>query len=160
MYMQLFENNLEAVKSSVATFFTVFPDGVLWGNTYQGRGHDMVMQAGVGPLRINLDEIERRLNSPEYAAVAQSLRDVDMMSPLDLFSTYAGRKSDLMEWLKDAAINRDRNLRMQYLAGVGLNLDDSAAIYSSILAYRRFPDDLFVSAKGQVDLLRQALKEF
>ena len=57
----------------------------------------------------------------------------------------------------NAAINRDLNLRMQYLAGFGLNLDDSAAIYAGMLAYRRFPEDLFASAEGQVELLRQAL---
>ena len=38
---------------------------------------------------------------------------------MDLFSTYAGRASDLKGWLKDAAINRDRSLRLQYLAGRG-----------------------------------------
>ena len=78
----------------------------------------------------------------------QSLAEVGMNSPVDLFATYAGRKSDLTEWLKDAAINRDRNLRMQYLAGIGLNLDDSAAIYAGMLAYRRFPEDLFAAPKG------------
>ena len=43
MYMQLFENNLAAVKSAAATFFEVFPNGSIWGNTYQGQGHDMVL---------------------------------------------------------------------------------------------------------------------
>src|SRR5438128_7941828 len=43
MYMQLFETNVEAVKSSVATFFEVFPNGTIWGNTYRGQGHDMVV---------------------------------------------------------------------------------------------------------------------
>ncbi len=80
-----------------------------------------------------------------------------MNSPVDLFATYAGRKSDLTEWLKDAAINRDRNLRMQYLAGIGLDLDDSAAIYAGMLAYRRFPEDLFASAEGRVYSLRRAV---
>ena len=26
----------EAVKSEIGTFFTVFPNGVIWGNTHQG----------------------------------------------------------------------------------------------------------------------------
>ena len=47
---------------------------------------------------------------------------------------------------------------MQYLAGIGLNLDDSAAIYAGMLAYRRFPEDLFVSAEGRVDSLREAIR--
>ena len=107
-------------------------------------------------LMINLDEMQDRLRRPDYTRVAQSLLEVDMASALDLFSTYAGRASDLSDWLKDAAINRDRNLRMQYLAGTGLNLDESAAIYSEILTYRRFPEDLFTSARGHVDAVRES----
>jgi spermidine synthase len=43
VYIQLFETNLDAVKSAVATFLEVFPNGTIWGNTYEGRGHDMVL---------------------------------------------------------------------------------------------------------------------
>jgi hypothetical protein len=81
-----------------------------------------------------------------------------MHSAVDLFSSYAGRASDLSEWLKDAAINRDRNLRMQYLAGSGLDLDDAAAIYAAMLAYRRFPSDLFVGTESRLGLLRNAIQ--
>ena len=81
-----------------------------------------------------------------------------MNSPVDLFATYAGRASDLKPWLTGAAINRDRNLRMQYLAGIGLNADDSASIYAGMLVYRRFPEDLFFSAEGRVDSLREAVR--
>ena len=68
------------------------------------------------------------------------------------------RRSDLADWLKGAAINLDRNLRMQYLAGIGINLDDSAAIYADMLAHRRFPEDLFVSAEERVDSLRKMIE--
>ncbi len=159
MYIQLFETNLEAVKSSVATFFEVFPNGTIWGNPYQGQGHDMVLLGKVEPLRIDLDQMEQRFGyRDELSRIPQSLAEVGMNSPVDLFATYAGRKSDLTEWLRGAPINRDRNLRMQYLAGLGLNLDDSAAIYAGILAYRRFPEDLFFSTEGRVDSLREAIR--
>jgi spermidine synthase len=158
VYIQLFETNQEAVQSAVATFFEVFPEGTIWGNTYEGRGHDMVLLGGVGPLRIDLDEMQRRLARPEYSRVAQSLREIGMATAVDLFATYAGRKSDLTAWLRNASINRDRNLRLQYLAGFGMNLDDSAAIYDSMLAYRRFPEDLFVSRQDRVASLRKAIE--
>jgi spermidine synthase len=110
------------------------------------------------PLRIDLDSMEQRVDYRGDSRMARSLTEVGINSPVDLFATYAGRASDLGEWVKGAAINRDRNLRMQYLAGEGLNLDDAAAIYSAILAYRRFPEDLFASAEGRVDSLRLALQ--
>ena len=56
-----------------------------------------------------------------------------MFSAVDLFSNYAGMKTDLAPWLADAAINRDRNLRLQYLAGMGFNLYQSEAIYADML---------------------------
>jgi spermidine synthase len=159
MYIQLFETNQDAVKSSVATFFEVFPNATIWGNPYQGRGHDMVLLGQVEPLKIDLDEMEQRVGyRGGDSKVAQSLAEVGMNSPVDLFATYAGRASDLKPWLSGAAINRDRNLRMQYLAGIGLNADDSAAIYAGMLAYRRFPEDLFFSAEGRVDSLREAIR--
>jgi spermidine synthase len=154
MYIQLFETTQEAVQSSVATFFEVFPNGTIWGNTNQGEGHDMVLLGQVEPFRIDLDAMAKRV---EGSRVAQSLADIGMTSTLDLFATYAGRQRDLAEWLKDAEINRDRNLRMQYLAGFGLNLDDSAAIYSAMLVYRRFPNDVFTGSKGRVEVLRDAI---
>ncbi len=157
MYIQLFEIDLDAV-SSVATFFDVFPNGTIWGNPYQGQGHDMVLLGQVEPLRIDLDEMEQRINYRGGSKIAQSLSEIGMNSPVDLFARYAGRKSDLTEWLRNVPLNRDRNLRMQYLAGLGLNLDDAAAIYAGLLAYRRFPEDLFVSTDGRVGSLREAIR--
>jgi spermidine synthase len=158
LYIQLFETNLAAVKSAVATFFEVFPNGSIWGNPYEGRGHDMVLLGQAEPLRIDLDEMERRFGYREEGnQVPQSLAEVGMNSPEDLFATYAGRRADLAAWLKGAAINRDRNLRMQYLAGLGLDADDAAAIYSGMLAYRRFPAGLFTGSPERMDSLRRAI---
>ena len=155
MYIQLFETNNDAVRSSVATFFSVFPNGTVWGNPYQGQGHDMVILGQVEPPRIDLDAVQKRVDARN---IAQSLAEVGMNSAVDLFSTYAGRAQDLKPWLKEAPLNRDRNLRMQYLAGLGLNLDDSAAIYAGMLTYTRFPSDVFTSTEGRVDQLRAALE--
>jgi spermidine synthase len=115
----------------------------------------MVLLGQVDPLRIDLDEMDRRLSTPAYGPVLESLNEIGMKSVLDLFATYAGSRSDLTEWMEGAAINRDRNLRMQYLAGTGLNLDDSARIYSDMLIYRRFPQDLFVSSSGKTVVLEE-----
>jgi spermidine synthase len=158
MYVQLFETTPQAIKSTIATFLEVFPNGTLWGNPYNGRGHDMVLLGTVEPLRIDLDAMESRVDYRGDSALSQSLTEVEMNSPIDLFATYAGRKADLGPWLAHAAINRDANLRMQYLAGLGLDRDDSAAIYTDILKRRRFPEDLFTSTEGRTDSLRRALE--
>jgi spermidine synthase len=155
LFVQLYESNEDAVKSEIATFFEAFPNGVVWGNTNNGQGYDLVLLGQQEPTTINVEAIQARLNRPEYAPVALSLREIGFYSAVDLFSTYAGQRSDLEAWLKDAMINRDRNLRLQYLAGMGLNLYQSATIYSRMLAYSRFPDKLFVAS----DRLKQSLRD-
>ena len=68
------------------------------------------------------------------------------ISAIDLFSTYAGRKPDLEPWLRDATLNRDKNLRLQYLAGLGLNLYQADVIYSDMLRHvNTLPEDLFIA---------------
>ena len=125
LFVQLYESNTEAVKSEIGTFMEVFPNGVVWGNTNNGAGYDLVLMGQVDDTKIDVDAIQAKLDRPEYAPMKQSLREIGMNSAVDLFSTFAGRASDLKPWLADAVINRDRNLRLQFLAGMGLNLYQS-----------------------------------
>jgi spermidine synthase len=155
LFVQLYESNLAAVKSEIATFLEVFPNGVVFGNTQEGRGYDLVLLGQVEPTRIDVDDIEARLNRPEYEPIKQSLAEIGMRSAIDLFSTYAGSKADLEPWLADAVINRDRNLRLQYLAGLGLNLYQADTIYASMLQYGDRPTSLFV---GSEDTMRALLE--
>jgi spermidine synthase len=90
--------------------------------------------------------------------VAHSLREVGFHTPLDLLATYAGRARELKPWLSDAQINRDRNLRLQYLAGMGLNRADGSMILDQILCYFTYPDDLFISSQEFRAQLDQALQ--
>jgi spermidine synthase len=158
LFVQLYWSNEEAVKSELATFFEAFPNGVVWGNTYQGGGYDLVLLGQVEPTVINLDEIEARLHRPEYATLLTSLRDIGVQSSIDLFSTYAGQARDLGPWLKDAVITHDSNLRLQYLAGMGVNLNIGPSIYSGLLAYRRQPDALFTGSDQMKSALWAAME--
>ena len=76
---------------------------------------------------------------------------------VDLFGNYAGRARDLKGWLADAQINRDRDLRLQYLAGFGVNQHAGDAIYAEILSYRTIPEDLFVASESTWWRLKQAM---
>jgi spermidine synthase len=87
-----------------------------------------------------------------------SIHQIGFTDITDMLSTYAGRAQDMKGWLQDAAINRDRNLRLQYLAGMGLNLYESASIYSNMLAWRKFPDGLFIAPDEQRAALWQAIQ--
>jgi spermidine synthase len=144
------------VKSSVATFFDVFPNGTIWANELEGGGYDVFLLGTVEPMHIDVDQMEQRLARPDYSRVAESLRQVGFNSAVGLLSTYAGQAQDLRNWLVGAAINRDRNLRLQYLAGLALNYSEETAIYSQMLASRRFPQNLFAGSPAHLEELQAA----
>jgi spermidine synthase len=151
-WVPLYESNLGVVKSEAATFFDVFPNGTVWSNDLDGDGYDIVLLGQADAMKIDLDELQQRFLQDDR--VAQSLKDVGFRSVFSLLATYAGREPDLRPWLNDAEINRDRNLRLQYLAGMGLNLSQGGLIYDDMLIYRRFPEELFVGSDQRVGMLR------
>jgi spermidine synthase len=156
-WVTLYESTLDAVKSEIATFLEVFPHGTVWANNREGRGYDVVLLAQEGPTRIDVTAILDRLSNETGYPVALSLREVGFESLIDLFGTYAGAASDLRPLLADAEINTDRNLRLQYLAGVGLNRYEEGAIYDAIVQHRRFPEALFEAPEDWKLGLRQAI---
>jgi spermidine synthase len=156
LFVQLYESSPEAVKSEIATFFQAFPNGVVFGNTNNGAGYDLVLVGQTGTMHINVDDIEQRLASPQYAQVAQSLHEIGINSATELFATFAGNEPMLRPWLADAQINHDRNLRLQFLAGLGLNRYDQASIYGQMLQYRHFPDGLFAASPERMAQIRLA----
>jgi spermidine synthase len=157
-WVPLYESNMDTVKSEIATFFTVFPDGAIFANELNGGGYDLVMLGRAGPLKIDVDAAEDRLAQPAYQAVAESLREVGFNSAIQMFGTYAGQASDLQSWLLDAEINRDGNLRLQYLAGFALNDSQEGEIYGQMLQYRRYPANLFVVSDQRKEALMAAFQ--
>ena len=157
-WVPLYESNVETVQSEIATFFQAFPHGSIWGNlSAEGQGYDVVLLGQAEELKINLDDLEQRLNRPEYKPVADSLHEVGYKSALDFLSTYAVQASDLRGWLRHAQINRDRNLRLQYLAGMGLNQYLAPAIYEQMLQLSRFPSDIFTGSPERLQSLRTGI---
>ena len=68
-----------------------------------------------------------------------------------------GAQSDMKAYLADAQINRDRDLRLQYLAGLGLNLYQSGPIYAEILRHKKYPEGLFSGSPETMEKLREAI---
>ena len=153
LYVPLYESDEETVRSEIATFFQVFPNGTIWANTIGGQGYDLVLMGQVAPLHIDIDKVEERLHTPAYAPVLQSMREIGFSSAIDMYSTYAGQQSDLSPWLQGAQINTDRNLRLMYLAGWGINAEMEDPLYQKIMRYRHLPVNLVTGS----DLAKQAL---
>jgi spermidine synthase len=76
----------------------------------------------------------------------------------DLLATYAGHATALKEWSGDAKINTDRNLRLQYLAGMAFNRQEATNLLGGVLKYYRFPKpELFVGSDEKLRDLEQRL---
>ncbi len=146
-WVPLYETDTATVRSEIATFFEVFPGGTIWANELEGEGYDVYLLGQKEPAKIDLDALQKRIESPEYARVARSLYDVGFSSALGFLGTYAGQDSDLRPWLAGAAINGDANLRLQYLAGLALNARSGTSIYREMLSYRRFPANQFTGSE-------------
>jgi len=158
LYVPLYESDLRTVKSELATFFESFPNATVWANTRNGEGYDMVFMGQAEPLKINVDEVQQRFERPDYAQVAESLREVGVPTTIALFSTYTGRKADLGQWSAGSDINRDSNLRLSYLAGWGINSQLADAIYRDMLRFRQVPTDLFTGSPQLVDAILGSLE--
>ncbi len=157
VFVQLYETGMPGVKSEVATFLAAFPDAIVWANNYNGAGYDVVLTGQAGPTVINVDSMQARLDNPAFAVVRQSLHEVGINNAIDLLANYAGQGPQLSEWLSDAEINLDSNLRLQYLAGLGLNKYDQAAIYRGMARNRAYPENLFTGSPAALLTLRAAI---
>ncbi len=157
-WVPLYESNTAVVKSEFATFFDVFPNGTIWGNE-NGGGYDTVALGQVEPARVDVDGMEARLEKPEYGRVLKSLTDVGFNSLVGLLATYGGQGADLQQWTAGAEINRDGNLRLQYLAGMALNNSMEGTIYNEILSYRKFPRNLFIGNDARLQALATAMQD-
>ena len=136
----------------------------MWSNDYGAEGYDAVLfgikvPRATDPAKyeINLDEFQARLDRPDHADVAKSLQDVGFQSAMDLLATYAGRAADLENggWTDRKLINYDRNLRLQYLAGMWFNSYLGTEILGNVLKHYHYPTELFVGDNPQ---LRESLK--
>ena len=158
-WVPLYESTLPAVKSQVASFIKVFPTSTVWGNELNGEGYDVVMLGSSEPLRIDVNSFQRKLARADHARVLASLKELEFDSAVNLLRTYAGQGTDLRNWVSDAQLNRDRNLRLQYIAGLGLNQYEANSIYTDMLKHRRFPQNLIVGSGPQFAQIRQLLSK-
>jgi spermidine synthase len=153
-WLPLYETSQEAVKSSLATFMEAFPNGTVWNSDIFGDGYDVVMIGSIDPMPVDVVAIDERLRRDRQ--VRDSLAAVDFHTGLELVSSYVGRAQDLRPWLADAQINRDRSLRLQYLAGLAIDENNGARIFRAMSEYRRYPDGLFVAPPQVEAQLRRA----
>lgn len=157
LFVQLYESTEEATKSEIATFLEAFPNGAVFANTIGGQGYDLVLFGRADDTPIDVDAVQARLEDPANSGIARSLAEVGIYDAIDLFGTYAGNSMDLANWMSDAQINTDSNLRLQYLAGLGLNNYANAEIHRNMVQDAAYPEGLFVGSDETIAELQRAV---
>ena len=163
LWVPLYQSDLKTTKSVIATYFEVFPHGVMFSNDRDGRGYDAILFGQVEPTVINVDDFQGRLERPDHEKVRESLREVnfgqsfdwDVEEGLDLLATYAGQATLLKDWTVGAEINTDRNLRLQYLAGMSMNANTGEQTLASIREHYQFPEQTFIGSPERIDVLKR-----
>lgn len=157
-WVPLYETNVATVQSELATFFKAFPQATVWcneidaispqsnslaGGQPRGLSHDVVLLGQQEATQVDVAALAERID--KNGQVRAALQTLELADSVTLLSTFAAQATDLKEWLAGAQINRDANLRLQFLAGLAVSEHASPQILSAIVEQRTYPDGLFVS---------------
>lgn len=115
LWVPLYESNEATVKCEMATFLHEFPQATIWSGESQNVGYDVVVVATVEDKPLDFYRFISKMMSNK--SLQGSFEHVGLGSIPALLSSYVASGHELKTWLSDAQINRDANLRLQYLAG-------------------------------------------
>ncbi len=77
--------------------------------------HEMMIVGSMEPIVLDVPRIRSRFEQPE---VASALRDVGVLSPVDLLSTFVTDRDGLVEYVGDAPAVTDDRPRIEYASWV------------------------------------------
>jgi spermidine synthase len=148
----------DSVKSEIATFFEVFPHAMVWhtGGTILQR--HMLLIGSNQPYTLNLNKIDE-LAGPG-SEIEESIHEIEFGSVDNMLSLYVANKEALKDWVVDAQINSDMNLRLEYLAGAAAYQNRREEIFRDIIAYRKWPKELFRGDKARLRAIRENFDQF
>ena len=155
-WVPLYDTSEEAVKSELGTFFNVFEHGSLWDSSLDGKGYDLVALGTAEGNEIDLHAIQQRLDS--NSELVKQMNDVDLGDSFEIAQTFSGFRADSQQWLADAELNTDQNLRLQYLAGAGAGTHIADRIYFEIIRNATFPLSLNLT-KDQFERLASLFED-
>lgn len=147
-WVPLYPSSLEAIKCELATFIKAFPNATFWYTHYG----DIVMLGQVGPApRLNASELQSRMINP---STMNDLKEVGIHEALDLLKTYWCQSRNLETFLKNAVINQDRSLHLEYLVGWTFIHNNIGWMWRHLEPYRTYPEHLVTGSEEQLLELR------
>ncbi|QEG32920.1 Spermidine synthase [Bythopirellula goksoeyrii] len=143
-WIPLYQTDWSTVSCELATFLKVFPAATLWSSGADRMfGYDIIAVAQVDEVPIDLQAVQDRIDSNKK--LKSALDEVHLGSVVDLFKHYVGCGKDLDTILQDAQINRESNLKLEYMAGLASYIQEPDAILRIILSPLRYPTEMLIN---------------
>jgi spermidine synthase len=101
------------LRSIVATFHTVFPDGTMW---LAGDG-DLLLVGSDGPLEPRLEAISQTW---QRAGVREDLGAVGLREPFALLSLFVGGPAEMSRYAAGAAVQTDDRMALEFSGPVAV----------------------------------------
>ena len=152
------------LKSIVATFRSVFPEGTMW---LVGEGDLLLIGSAGRPVADRLDRMASGAKNPATAAALSSVGIAPSSASFDLISLYAGGPRELERYGAGAVIQTDDHTALEYSAPrsiYGRTTTDNAQVIRGLggdrppavrLALERATDADWTS-RGQMELRAEA----
>ncbi|HEV8549166.1 MAG TPA: fused MFS/spermidine synthase, partial [Polyangiaceae bacterium] len=137
-WVPLYETSELAIKIQMKTFMGAFPNGTVWNTNVSGKGYDVVLVGGEQPLKIDLDDMDRRITQNQL--IYDSLAEVKIHNAVELVNDYGASGPDMQAWLEGVPVNRDFSLKLEYISGLALNAGEADPIYAHMVAGHTFPN--------------------
>ena len=113
------------LRSIVATFASVFPNGTMW----LVGGGDLLLVGSAEPLERRLDDITTAWQRP---GVAADYREVSVTEPFSLLSMFVGGPNELRNYAGDASLQTDDRMALEFSSPLAL-YGDAASGNASLL---------------------------
>jgi spermidine synthase len=154
-WVPLHSMSTAAVQCELATFFQVFPHATVWhtGGTTLQR-HLMM----IGSREAQVIDFARvdRLTSPGEP-FDRSLQEMGFAAPDEMLALFLGDDQSLSGWLSGVPLNRDRNLRLEYLAGAAAYRNERQKVFAKVARFRTWPKKLFRGDFARQEAIRLRL---
>ena len=122
------------LRSILATVADVYPFVAVYASI---EYNDLVVLGSEQPLRPSAEMAHRLLDRP---AVAAELSRVGIDSDIELLSLYLLDRAGIIEMGRDAPLNTDDNMFIEFSTASKLHLEARRENYGELLAHARLPD--------------------
>ncbi len=132
-WVNLFRMDVTTLKSLLKSFYTVFPEGMVFANINTG---DLIMYGSNHPLYFDFAKINKRLSEPK---VKKAMAFYKIMKAPDLLYYFAMSRKKALLISKDARINTDLNILSEVrLSALGRNIPRKENPYVFLKKQYRF----------------------